>query len=54
VTYSAANTDELLADAGIRCPPFESYVERLVEYVQTRLREKREKRAQSEVFDPLV
>jgi len=54
VSYSAANTDELLADTGIRCPPFESYVERLVEYVQHRLREKRAKRSQVEVDDPLV
>ena len=53
VSYSSANADELLADVGIRCPAFESYVERLVEYVQIRLREKREKRAQPEVDDPL-
>jgi thioester reductase-like protein len=54
VSFSSANTDELLADTGLRCPPFESYVERLVEYVQIRLREKRAKRAQAEVDDPLV
>jgi nucleoside-diphosphate-sugar epimerase len=53
VTYSFANTSELLADSGIRCPPFESYVERLVEYVKHRLREKREREA-PEVEDPLV
>jgi thioester reductase-like protein len=53
VTYSSANTDELLSDTGIRCPPFESYVERLIEYVQNRLREKRAKRASAEVDDPL-
>lgn len=52
VTYSYANTTELLADTPIRCPPFESYVERLVEYVQHRLREKRA-RETPEVDDPL-
>jgi nucleoside-diphosphate-sugar epimerase len=53
VTYSFANTSELLADTDIRCPPFESYVEGVVEYVQHRLREKRE-RERAEVDDPLV
>lgn len=52
VTYSFANTAEILADTEVRCPPFESYVERLVEYVQHRLREKRAR--ESEVEDPLV
>ena len=52
VSYSFANTSELLADTDVRCPPFESYVERLVEYVQHRLREKRARDA--EVDDPLV
>lgn len=52
VTYSFANTTELLADTSVRCPPFESYVEGLVEYVQTRLREKRAR--ETEVEDPLV
>lgn len=52
VTYSFANTTELLADTSVRCPPFESYVERIVEYVQTRLREKRAKAA-AEIEDPL-
>ena len=41
VSYSFANTSELLADTDIKCPPLESYVERLVDYVQHRLREKR-------------
>lgn len=52
VTYSFANTTELLADSDVRCPPFESYVDGLVEYVQHRLREKRSRDA--EVEDPLV
>ncbi len=41
-TLSTMNTDALLAGTDVRCPPFESYVDKLVEYVQTRLREKRE------------
>lgn len=52
VVYSFAGTTELLADTDIRCPPFESYVEGLVDYVQLRLREKRE-RAESAIADPL-
>ncbi len=52
VAYSFANTTELLADTDIRCPPFESYVDALVEYVQHRLRERRAR--ESEVEDPLV
>jgi thioester reductase-like protein len=51
VSYSFANTAELLADTDVRCPPFESYVDNLVEYVQHRLREKRARDA--EVDDPL-
>ena len=51
VSYSFANTTELLADTDVRCPPFKSYVERMVEYVQHRLREKRA--TEAEVDDPL-
>ncbi|MBX3208246.1 MAG: SDR family oxidoreductase [Labilithrix sp.] len=54
VSYSFANTSELLADSDVRCPPIESYVEGLVEYVQHRLREKRERdRESAEIEDPL-
>jgi hypothetical protein len=52
VTYDHANADEILEGSEIRCPPFESYVDRLVEYVQERLREKRAK-SEAEVHDPL-
>lgn len=53
--YSFANTSELLADTQLRCPPFESYVDGLVEYVQNRLREKRARyREAVEIDDPLV
>ena len=51
VTYSFANTAELLVDTDLRCPSLESYVEGLVAYVQHRLREKRAQAA--EVDDPL-
>lgn len=54
VSYSFANTSELLADTDVRCPPLESYVDGLVEYVQHRLREKRARDARdAEVDDPL-
>jgi len=51
VTYSFANTTELLVDTDVRCPSLETYVDGLVEYVQHRLREKRAQAA--EVDDPL-
>jgi thioester reductase-like protein len=55
VTYDARNTDELLPLLGVpSCPPFESYVEKLVEYVQERVRQRRAtKKADVEVEDPL-
>jgi nucleoside-diphosphate-sugar epimerase len=52
VTYSFANTAELLAETDVRCPPFEGYVEGLVEYVQHRLREKRAREV-VDIDDPL-
>ncbi|HEY1691775.1 MAG TPA: SDR family oxidoreductase [Polyangiaceae bacterium] len=56
VTYDARNTDELLPALDVpACPPFESYVERLVEYVQERVRRRRATKAdETEVEDPLV
>jgi hypothetical protein len=54
VAYSTTNTDDLLASTDIRCPPFESYVEKVVEYVQHRVKERRAKKAAQEVEDPLV
>jgi hypothetical protein len=53
VTYSFANMTEVLAETDIRCPPFESYVDGLVEYVQGRLREKHVREIE-EVRDPLL
>ena len=54
VVHDARNADELLAAEGISCPPFESYVDRVVEYVQQRVRERRAKKAAVEIDDPLV
>lgn len=54
VAYSFAGSTELLADTDVRCPPFESYVDGLVEYVQHRLRERRARSMTAEVDDPLV
>jgi thioester reductase-like protein len=56
VTYDARNADQLLPALGIPgCPPLESYVDRLVEYVQERVRLRRANQdADLEVEDPLV
>lgn len=56
VSYDARHTDELLGLLGIPpCPPLESYVDKLVEYVQERVRERRAtKKADAEIDDPLV
>jgi thioester reductase-like protein len=55
VSYDARHTDELLQSLGLpRCPPLESYVDQLVEYVQERVRQRRAtKKANLEVEDPL-
>lgn len=53
VTYRATNADDILGPMGVRCPPFESYVERLVEYVQLRMRERRARNEERDVHDPL-
>jgi nucleoside-diphosphate-sugar epimerase len=52
VSFDARNTTELLRGTDIRCPPLESYIGRLVQYVELRLREKRAK-TEAEVHDPL-
>jgi thioester reductase-like protein len=52
VSFDARNTTELLRGTDIRCPPLESYIGRLVQYVQLRLREKRAK-TEAVVHDPL-
>lgn len=53
VTFDATNARELLADSDVRCPPFESYVDRVVEHVQRRLEEQRDRRSVAEIDDPL-
>ncbi len=44
VRFDAQNADEILAEARIACPPFEGYVNHIVDYVRERVREKRERR----------
>ena len=44
VRFDTRNTDEILAGTGIVCPPFETYVDQIVNYVRERVREKRERR----------
>jgi thioester reductase-like protein len=57
VTYDARNADELLPLLDVpACPPLESYVDKLVEYVQERVRQRRAaKKAELdlEIDDPL-
>lgn len=55
VTYDARNSLELLEDLGVpSCPPLESYVDKLVEHVQERVRQRRASRQmETEVEDPL-
>jgi len=55
VTYDARNTAELLPRLGVpSCPPFESYVDQLVEFVKERVRQRRAGRAvEVEAPDPL-
>jgi thioester reductase-like protein len=56
VTYDSRNADELLAALGVdACPPLETYVDKLVEYVQERIRQRRAiKKPQPEIEDPLA
>lgn len=51
VYYNARNALALLEDAGIRCPPFDSYVDALVRYVRE-VHDAREQSPEDEVFDP--
>jgi thioester reductase-like protein len=41
VRYDARNTEEILAGTAISCPPFESYVDRLVAWVREHARQRR-------------
>ena len=44
VRYDARNATETLRGTGVLCPPFESYVDNLVAYVKSRIRERRRQR----------
>jgi thioester reductase-like protein len=56
VTYDSRNADDLLASLGVdACPPLETYVDKLVEYVQERTRQRRAtKKPPAETEGPLV
>jgi thioester reductase-like protein len=54
VSYDARNAEEILSGAGVACPPFDGYADKVVEYVQLRVRERRAKKAALEIDDPLV
>jgi hypothetical protein len=55
VLYNCRNTLGLLEGTGIRCPPFDSYVEPLVRYVQKVQAQKKERvrSAADDAADPL-
>lgn len=53
VRYDHSGADELLQNTGIACPPLDSYVDRLVAYVQKWLDTRSQKR-DSELPDPLA
>lgn len=46
VEYDTSATDELLASSPLECPPFHTYVDKLVDFVAQRQRERRERRAE--------
>jgi nucleoside-diphosphate-sugar epimerase len=49
--YNPRGTLELLRGTGIECPPFETYVDRLIGYVQ-KVQAARRSKLEDEVFDP--
>jgi len=53
VRYDTRNTDDVLTDSEVKCPPFESYVDALVSFVRQRVQERRLKHEDSDVDDPL-
>lgn len=54
VRFDTSNADDVLAGTGISCPPFESYVEPIVDFVRRRVEERRERAlADVEIHDPL-
>ncbi len=55
VRYDTRNTEEILRGSGLTCPPFESYVDELVQFVKRRVAERRarDETGEAEVLDPL-
>jgi len=51
VLYNCRNTLALLDGTGLRCPPFDGYVEHLVRYVRE-VHDARRRKLEEEVFDP--
>lgn len=51
VFYNARNTAELLADTGVRCPPLDRYIDKLVAFVRE-VHDARRQKLEDEVFDP--
>ena len=57
VRYDTRNTDQILSSTDIRCPPFEVYVDQLVNVVQERVRSRRlarDESSEAEVEDPFA
>ena len=57
VRYDTRNTDQILSSTDIRCPPFEAYVDQLVNVVQERVRSRRlarDESSEAEVEDPFA
>lgn len=54
VSFGTENADAVLGAAGVACPTFESYVDVLVEHTRRHLDERRERRAATVDYDPLV
>jgi thioester reductase-like protein len=51
IFYNSRHAGALLAERGIRCPPFDTYVQHVVRYVREVHAQKRQK-IEEEVFDP--
>jgi hypothetical protein len=55
VTYDSRNTGELLSSLGVGpSPPLETFIEKLVEYVQERMRMRQAAKKEHEAEDPLA
>ncbi len=53
VVYSSAGAQELLREAGVRCPRLPDYVDNLVAFLRQRIAEEGSRRGEEEVYDPL-